>query len=104
MNDNAVPVIEKQGDTYRVSGPLTFETVVALLPSVSEIEPGVGPIAVDLADVNRADSAGLALLVEWLRAARRANRPLVFTHIPPKLQALIHVTDLDGVLPEKVAS
>jgi phospholipid transport system transporter-binding protein len=44
--------------------------------------------------VSRADSAGLALLVEWQRLARRAGRELRFTDIPEQVQSLIHVSGL----------
>jgi len=49
--------------------------------------------------VVRADSAGLALLVEWMRAARRAGRPLRYRAIPPQMLAIARVSSLDQVLP-----
>ncbi len=83
------------GGVMRVRGELTFSTVEALRA------PGVRALAahddavVDLADVDRADSAGLALLVEWLRAARRRGARVRFANAPAQLRAIAGTSGLD---------
>lgn len=78
-----------------VRGALTFSTVQELLA------PGVEALArhedatVDLAAVGRADSAGLALLVEWLRAARRRGARVRFANPPAQLRAIAGTSGLD---------
>lgn len=94
------PTFVEHGGRYQVSGPLTFDTVLELVPMSADWSVQRGPLVVDLANVGRADSAGLALLVEWLRAAHAAGRPLTFAHVPRKLQTLIEVSDLAGVIPQ----
>ena len=47
-----------------VSGPLTFDTVPALRDDGSRALVRGARVTMDLADVGRADSAGLALLVD----------------------------------------
>lgn len=86
---------------YAVTGPLTFDTVHGLL-ALPAVE-GHDPITVDLAGVPRADSAGLALMLEWLRQARQNNRTLTFTHIPARLQDLIEVNGLSALFAERPA-
>ncbi len=55
---------------------------------------GNGPVTVDLAGVTLADSAGIALLVEWHQRARAAGRALAFANIPDQVRKIIHVSGL----------
>ena len=78
--------------TIKVHGPLTFATVPRLfLESSSIINSTSETITIDLQDVSRTDSAGLALLVEWLRAAGSRAR---FVNVPAQLRRLIDVSGL----------
>lgn len=54
---------------------------------------------IDLAEVEQVDSAGVALLVEWLRMAKSQQASLCFRNIPVQMQAIIEVSDLDQRLP-----
>jgi phospholipid transport system transporter-binding protein len=57
------------GGRYRVSGDLGFETVPGLWKqSLSRLDDSVAPV-IDLGQVTQVDSAGLALMIEWLRWA-----------------------------------
>ncbi|MDQ2694724.1 MAG: STAS domain-containing protein [Pseudomonadota bacterium] len=84
---------------YRVAGELDFDAAVALRRAGEARFAGSGPLQIDLAGVTRSNSAGVALLVEWLRQARARNRPLRFIHVPAQMLAIIRVADLDGLLP-----
>jgi len=82
-----------------VAGALTFETVPALYQNSAIWFVGAGDLTIDLAQVERTDSAGLALLIEWLRRAQAANRKLRFTNIPTQVQTLIRINGLQDALP-----
>ena len=60
-----------------------------------EVIPTLG---VDLRDVTRADSAGLALLVEWLRESEHTGNEIVFTNVPDQLLSIARVCGLDEIL------
>jgi phospholipid transport system transporter-binding protein len=47
--------------------------------------------------VTLVDSAGLALMIEWLQLARSANRDIGFTNIPGQMRDLIRVNGLEQV-------
>jgi phospholipid transport system transporter-binding protein len=82
----------------RVGGALDFGTVTALLPSGTEaIEQG-RVSAIDLAGVTASDSAGLALLIEWLSVAQAAGHPLHYEHIPSQLHQLGSLSDVDDLI------
>ncbi len=79
-------------------GALTFDTVPAWFETISGWFGGDGQLTIDLTGVTRVDSAGLALLIECLRLARAANRPLRFTNAPEQLQTLAGINGLQDTL------
>ena len=83
---------------YSVSGPLTFATVRDVLRAGQSTIVADGDIEIDLSNVAAADSAGLALLIEWYRVARRRQQVIRFKGTPESLQALAKISELDKVL------
>ena len=62
---------------YRLEAPLTFATVPALRQAGLElIAAASGDLEFDLQSVATSDSAGLALLIDWLAEARALQRTL----------------------------
>jgi phospholipid transport system transporter-binding protein len=49
--------------------------------------------------VTRSDSAGLALLIEWLRESERLGKSITFLNMPAQMQSISRLCGLDGVLP-----
>ncbi len=91
--------LEAPGE-YALSGVLDFTSVVALQQAgISPLQGEATSLRIDLAGVEHANSAGLALLIHWWRAARQAQRELQFLHLPPQLQALAQVSGLESILP-----
>lgn len=91
--------INRRDDAIEVSGPLTFDTVPRVLAdSIAWFAHGPGDVTVDLKEVSRADSAGLALLVEWLRLAKGAGRDLRLTNVPEQLRSIVRVNSLSAAL------
>ncbi len=87
------------GGRYAVEGELSFASVSALLRQGSALFAGQPAIELDLAGVRRADSAGLALLVEWLSQAKRLGRRLSFRHVPEQILRMARVGGLEDILP-----
>jgi phospholipid transport system transporter-binding protein len=86
------------GAHARVVGLLEFGTVAALLPLGSAaICEGRAPV-IDLAAVTGSDSAGLALLIEWLSVAKAAERALRYENIPLQLHQLARLSELDSLI------
>lgn len=78
-------------------GALTFDTAPDLLPAGADwVRRGSGPVTIDLAEVERIDSAGLALLVEWVNLAR--GRQVRFANVPAQARELIDVYGLSAAL------
>jgi len=84
---------------YELHGALTLGTVAGLREQGREtFARSSGPIVVNLGKVERADSGGLALLVDWLAWAQLARRELKFTALPAALLALARVSDVEDLL------
>ena len=83
---------------YRVAGVLDATTVGELLEqSVARFE-GSGDLEVDLTMVGDADSAGLALLIEWIRLARTRQQQIRFSGVPAQINALARISEVEDLL------
>ena len=94
-------MIRRDGEIMRVSGALTLASVAA------ELEQGKAAIAegarsVDLAQVVELDSSALALLLAWLREAKRLGRDLAFTNLPQGLTTIAQLYGVADLLPGSV--
>lgn len=95
-----IKVDPQDPERVTVSGELSFASAPVLLEQGAALLAGHGGrIRLDLGGVTRADSAGLALLIEWLRIARRRQLAIEFRNIPPQLLAIARVSGLDRILP-----
>lgn len=92
--------LQREADgRLQLQGELSFATVPALWRHSLELLSAEEQICVDLKQVQRSDSAGLALLVEWMRAAKRLGKPVQFLNMPQQMLDIARVSSLDQVLP-----
>ncbi len=81
----------------RLSGELTFESVPALyLQAQGALPENVA--SVDLSGVSAADSAGLALLLEWQASRKRSSAGLTIANAPASLMSLASLCEATGLL------
>jgi len=83
---------------YLLEGELSFASVGQALRQTAEMFVAQTPAVFDLAGIAKADSAGLALLLEWLRQAGRAGVELRYANLPRQLLAMARVAGVDGIL------
>lgn len=92
--------LEKDGaGRFQLLGALSFDSVPALCAHASQLFTELDSVQVDLQGVTRSDSAGVALLVEWMRVAREQERVIRFVNIPHQMLAIARVSSLDDILP-----
>jgi phospholipid transport system transporter-binding protein len=75
-HDGRVEFADLGDGRFSVSGELGFATAVEALNTSRRLFESCTRIDLDLAGVTRADSAGLALLLEWVNWARRTAREI----------------------------
>jgi phospholipid transport system transporter-binding protein len=85
---------------FAAAGPLTFATARRAreigLRCLAQVPQGA--LEIDCGGVKPTDSAGLAVLLDWLGAAKRAGRTLRYTQLPQELTALGHISEVDDLL------
>ena len=91
--------IEDHGDgRFSVSGELTFDTAEKILKASETMFDDHTQLEVDLAEVTASDSAGLALLLEWVTWANHSVREIRFTGMPEKILAIARTTEVESLL------
>jgi phospholipid transport system transporter-binding protein len=91
--------IEPAGDGRLVaSGPLDFATAAAALRAGLELMTGDRGWIIDLSGVTAGDSAGLAVLVEWISAARERGTSVRYESVPAQIVAIARISDLEELL------
>lgn len=99
MTGTSAPALEPAGPgRFALRGEVSFATAGPLLDAGVRAFAGQPAVTVDLAAVTRVDSAGLALLLEWLRQGRAAGRSTRFTGLPDKLLAIARLAGVDALL------
>lgn len=77
---------------------MTFHTVGQILRASEEPFEEHTRIEVDLSGVSDTDSAGLALLLEWITWANHTVREIRFVETPAKIDAIAKTTEVDHLL------
>ena len=95
--EDAAFVVE-EGERSRVTGSLQFMSVTALLSVGVDAIDGGRAAVIDLSGVTSGDSAGLALLIEWLSVAKAAGRSLRYENVPTQLQQLARLSEVEDLL------
>lgn len=84
-------------EALRLKGALTMSTVGELVER-GRARAGEGDLRVDLSDVAEADSAALALLLDWLRTAQNAGHGFAIDALPAGLKSLAALYGVDELL------
>jgi len=84
---------------HRLQAPLQFATVPALRrQGLALISAAPSELTLDLSAVPTADSAGLALLIDWLASARAQHKTLRYVQPPQGLLALARLSEVERLL------
>lgn len=97
-----VEVVGTSPDRLDVRGALTFATArsayEAGLRALRKNGAANAAMVVDLSGVTESDSAGLAVLIEWLVAGERVGRKLQFSNLPDGIRAAAQISDVTSLL------
>jgi phospholipid transport system transporter-binding protein len=79
-------------------GELSFATAEQALRDGLALLPSGGACTIDLTGITSADSAGLAVLIEWLSVAADRGSKLSFDAVPAQLRAIARISDLEELI------
>jgi phospholipid transport system transporter-binding protein len=95
----ANPFVAVSPGQYRLEAPLTVQTVAALrTPGLAIIEGNVQGVILDLQKVLAVDSAGLALLIDWLAEARLRGCALKYSQLPATVISLARLSNVEKLI------
>lgn len=83
---------------FALQGRMTFDTAGRILKESEELFEQHTLLEVDLSGVTHTDSAGLALLLEWITWANHTVREIRFEGTPEKIDAIARTTEVDHLL------
>ena len=100
MDDKSHIVLKRREDgCYLLAGTLNFETVPVIWRHGLDLFSQAPSLLLDLSGVKHSDSAGVALLIEWMRFARSQNKPISYINMPTQMLAIVRASSLDTILP-----
>ncbi|MGB5334579.1 MAG: STAS domain-containing protein [Woeseiaceae bacterium] len=83
---------------FALSGEMTFDTAERILKESEEPFEAHTQLEIDLSGVSDSDSAGLALLLEWVTWANHTVREIRFEGMPDRVLAIARTTEVEKLL------
>lgn len=97
---SAINLKETGDGQFAVEGELSKFTVPSIVKVAEGLINGASQnVLVDLQGVTHTDSAGLALLLEWMTLSDKKGLQIHFRNLPSQLWEIAKVTDLEDILP-----
>lgn len=88
-------IIRESNGRFVIDGDLTFATIdKQTLKSFSFLK-AAKEVTIDLSRVSNTDSAGLALMIEWIKYSRHNRTQIAFKNIPEQLLNLAKLSGFD---------
>ncbi|HEY8096610.1 MAG TPA: STAS domain-containing protein [Methylobacter sp.] len=88
-------IIKESPRHFIIDGDLTFATIdKQTLKSFSFLN-SAKEVTIDLSRVSSTDSAGLALMIEWIKYSRQNRTQIAFKNIPEQLLNLAKLSGFD---------
>lgn len=99
---NTVASITLQKNCIVVAGDLNFFTVMSLLQESRLLFSKVSAIRLDFSQVAVSNSAGLALILEWIKMAKTQKKSIVLINLPEQLISIAKVCGIVQLVSESV--
>ena len=96
--DSEYSLVDLGEGRFTLSGAMNFSTAGKVLMDSEELFEQHTLIEVDLSGITHTDSAGLALLLEWITWANHTVREIHFSGMPEKIDAIAKTTEVDNLL------
>lgn len=84
---------------FLLSGELGFATAGFAVDEGERLFEPFQELDLDFGHLEKTDSAGLAVLIEWISRARRDGKEIYFRNLPRQLHALAKISEVEDLLP-----
>ena len=93
-----ITTINEYNGYLNVSGELNFFSVMNLWYSSLPLLKNKTSLLFDFSNVTSANSAGLALLLQWQRYAKKHEQTISFNNMPAQLVSIASVAGVEEIL------
>ena len=91
--------LQDQGEgRFALKGNVSFDTANRILKASESVFAQHASLQVDMSGVDKADSAGLALLLEWKAQAAGRGASISYKDIPESLVAIARTSEVSDLL------
>lgn len=90
--------IENRSGHLIIHGAIDYDSVVLLRRLGDEWIVKLTSPTIDFQECECCDSSGLALMMSWLRNARRHKKKIFFINVPQSLKSIARACNVDQIL------
>jgi phospholipid transport system transporter-binding protein len=83
---------------FWLSGHVDYHTVAIIYNASQSYLTQNHELTFDFSLIKTSDSSGLALMIEWLKYAKKAMKPIHFQHIPAQLKTLAKTAGISALI------
>lgn len=91
-------------DCVGLEGALNRETVPVLWREITQWHPKSDQVQVDLAQIDRIDSAGMVMLLHLIEHAKKRNCHIMFSFVPDQLVTLMRLSNVESILADHISN
>lgn len=84
---------------FLVSGELDLATAEEALDESERLFEPFQELDLDFTHIAKTDSAGLAVLIEWISRARSDGKEIYFRNVPRQVRLLAEISEVQSMLP-----
>ena len=86
------------GGRFALSGALGFSTAKAILAASKQLFAEHAVLKIEFSGVTHSDTAGLALLLEWINWAKHYRREIRYFNVPQPILAIARISEVSELL------
>ena len=87
-----------QDNKFWVTGDLDFFNVMPIFEKSVSFSTQCSELIFDFSRVSSSNSAGLALIMEWIRLSKQQNKPIQLLHVSPEMRSLAKAAGLEALV------
>ena len=87
-----------QDNRFLIRGDLNFSNVMSIYRKSVQPSQHCPELVFDFSQLTSSDSAGLALIIEWIKLSRQLNKPIRFAHLSSDLMSIAKAAGIDELL------
>jgi phospholipid transport system transporter-binding protein len=91
-------LVDKGEGRFALQGAMSFATAQNILRQSERLFARHGALEIDLSGVDKADSAGLALIIEWKSQAAVRKADIQFSNAPEGLLAIARTSEVQDLI------